>query len=164
MGIPSVPIFNVPLFSSVLTLVNNILETNTVKAIKKTITDISNPYLLWILGKYNFIILYIIKTFNTVPIRLTKDLYYIDYFHEGKNYRLVFPIKNYNEINVVKIKSLFNESSEIIKYLGPNNNFHGVKITPKDIGYKNVTITYFKEEDLTTITKTFSEDQVLALN
>jgi hypothetical protein len=114
--------------------------------------------------KYNFVLSYIIKTFNTVPVRLTKDLYYIDYFYEGKPYRLVFPIENYNKTNVVKINYPFNNTLEIMKYLGPNNNFHGSKITPKDIGYKDITISYFKEEDLTTITKAFSEDQVLTLN
>jgi hypothetical protein len=164
MGIPSIPIFNIPILSSLIELGNNILELNIVKSTKKVVFDISEPYLIWVLTKYNSILLYIIKTFNTVPVRLTKELYYIDYFYEGKEYRLVFPIKKYNEINVVKVNSPFNDSSKIIKYLGPNNDFHSSKLTPKDIGYKNVSITYFKEEDLTTITKTFSEDQVLSLN
>jgi hypothetical protein len=164
MGIPSVPIFNVPLFSSLSTLVNNILETNTIKATIKAFKSITNPYLIWVLTIFNSATLYIIKTFNTVPVRLTKDLYYIDYFYEGKIYRIVFPIKSYNEINVVKVNSPFNDNSNITKYLGPNNNFHGSKITPNDIGCKNISITYFKEEDLTTITRTFSEDQVLSLN
>ena len=164
MGIPSIPIFNVPLLSSLIELGNNILEMNLVKATIKTFKSIFNPYLIWVLTTFNYATLYIIKTFNTVPVRLTKELYYIDYFHEGKTYRIVFPIKSYNEINVVKVKSPFNDSLEIMKYLGPNNNFHGSKISPNDIGYKNISITYFKEEDLTTITRTFSEDQVLALN
>jgi len=164
MGIPSIPIFNVPLFSSLIELGNNILEMNLVKATIKTFKSIFNPYLIWVLTTFNYATLYIIKTFNTVPVRLTKELYYIDYFYEGKEYRLVFPIKKYNEINVVKVNSPFNDSSKIMKYLGPNNDFHSSKLTPKDIGYKNVSITYFKEEDLTTITKTFSEDQVLSLN
>ena len=164
MGIPSIPIFNIPILSSMIELGNNILELNIVKCTKKVVFDISEPYLIWVLTKYNSILLYIIKTFNTVPVRLTKDLYYIDYFYEGKIYRIVFPIKSYNEINVVKVNSPFNDNSNITKYLGPNNNFHGSKITPNDIGCKNISITYFKEEDLTTITRTFSEDQVLSLN
>ena len=163
MGLPF-PVFNIPIISNLIELVNNVLETNTVKSTRKIVSDKTRPYLMWILTKFNFYILYIVKLFNTVPVRLTKDLYYIEYFHEGKTYRIVFPIKSYNDINIVKVNSLFNDSVEIIKYLGPNNNFHGVKLTPKDIGYKNINITYFKEEDLTTITKTFSEDQVLALN
>ena len=163
MGIPF-PVFNVPILSSLIDIGNNILQTNTVKATLKVFKDVCNPYLIWVLTTYNFYILHIIKTFNTVPIRLTKDLYCIDYFHEGKKYRLVFPIKSYNDINVVKVNSPVNESSNITKYLGPNNDFHGVKITPNDIGYKNISITYFKEEDLKTITRTFSEDQVLTLN
>ena len=130
----------------------------------KAFKNVCNPYLIWILTTYNFALLCIIKYFNTVPIRLTKDLYYIDYFYEDKNYRLVFPIKNYNDINVVTINSPFNDTLNITKYLGPNNDFHGLKLTPKDIGYKDISITYFKEEDLKTITKTFSEDQTLALN
>jgi hypothetical protein len=164
MGIPSIPIFNIPILSSLVELGNNILEMNLVKSTKKVIFDISKPYLIWALTTYNSIILYIIKTFNTVPVKLTKDLYYITYFYEGKEYRLVFPIKKYNDINIVKVNSPFNDSSEIMKYLGPNNDFHGSNLTPKDIGYKNISISYFKEEDLTTITKKFSEDQILALN
>ena len=163
MGIPF-PVFNIPILSSLIELGNKFLETNTVKATLKSFKDVFNPYLIWVLTTYKFSILYILKSFNTVPIRLTKDLYYIDYFHECKKYRLVFPIKRYNDINVVKINSPFSESSNITKYLGPNNDFHGFKITPNDIGYKNISITYFKEEDLKTITRTFSEDQVLTLN
>jgi hypothetical protein len=162
MGIPF-PVFNIPIISSLTELVNNVLETNTVKATRKMVSDKTRPYLMWILTKFNFYILYIIKLFNTVPVRLTKDLYYIEYFHEGKTHRIVFPIKSYNDINVVKINSPFN-NSEIIKYLGPNNNFHGFKLRPNDICCKDISITYFKEEDLKTITKSFSEDQVLTLN
>jgi len=162
MGIPF-PVFNIPIISSLTELVNNVLETNTVKVTLKAFKDVFNPYLIWVLTTYNFSILYILKVFNTVPVRLTKDLYYIEYFHEGKKYRLVFPIKSYNDINIVKVNSPFN-NLEITKYLGPNNNFHGFGLTPNDIGCKNISITYFKEEDLKTITKTFSEDQVLTLN
>ncbi len=164
MGIPSIPIFNIPILSSLVELGNNILDLNIVKSTKKVVFNISKPYLLWALTTYNTAVLYIINTFNTVPVKLTKDLYYITYFYEGKEYRIVFPIKKYNDINIVKVNSAFNDSSEIMKYLGPNNNFHGSNLTPKDIGCKNISITYFKEEDLTTINKIFSEDQVLALN
>lgn len=163
MGIP-IPLFNIPLLPSLIELGNNILETNIIKATKRVINDISKPCYIWLITKINFYMLYIIKTFNTVPIKLDKDLYYIEYFHEGKKYRIVFPIKTYNDINIVKVYSFFNDNSEFMKYLGPNNDFHGLKVTPNNLGVKNVSITYFKEEDLETITKTFSGDNVISLN
>jgi hypothetical protein len=163
MGLPF-PVFNIPIISSLIDIVNNILETNIVKATIRSIFDISKPYLILVFSSYNYIILYINKLFNTVPVKLTGDLYYIDYVYEGNKYRIVFPIKKFNDINIVKVISPFNDNLEIMKYLGPNNDFHRCKLTPKDIGYKNISITYFKDEELTTITKTFSEDQVLSLN
>ena len=163
MGLPF-PVFNIPIISSLIDIVNNILETNIVKATIRSIFDISKPYLILVFSSYNYIILYINKLFNTVPVKLTGDLYYIDYVYEGNKYRIVFPIKKFNDINIVKVISPFNDNLEIMKYLGPNNDFHRCKLTPKYIGYKNISITYFKDEELTTITKTFSEDQVLSLN
>jgi len=140
------------------------IETKTFLATKEALIVLTKPYVIWVLTAFSSLSLYLIKTTNTVPVRLTKDLYYIEYFHEGKKYRLVFPIKSYNDINIVKVNSPFNDASNITKYLGPNNDFHGIKLTPNVIGCKNISITYFKEEDLKTITRTFSEDQVLTLN
>ena len=129
MGLPF-PVFNIPIISNLIELVNNVLETNTVKSTRKMVSDKTRPYLMWILTKFNFYILYIVKLFNTVPVRLTKDLYYIEYFHEGKTYRIVFPIKSYNDINIVKVNSLFNDSVEIIKYLGPCRLIIAIPVLP----------------------------------
>ena len=161
MGIP-IPSFNLPLVSRLFDIYNNIIETKTFLATKQAIYSITKPYIIWVLTAFSSLSLYLIKTTNTVPERLIKDLYYIRYFHEGKNYRIVFPIKRYNETNIVKMTS--SNTEEIKEYLGPNNDFHGVKLTPNEINQKDITITYFKEEDLATKTKSFSEDEVIRLN
>ena len=162
MCIPSIPLFKIPLVSSLFDIYNNIVETKTFIAIKEVVYSISKPYLIWTLTTFSSLSLYLLKTINTVPERLTKDLYYIRYFHEGKNYRIVFPIKRYNETNIVKMSS--SNTKELKEYIGPNNDFHGLKITPNEINQKDITITYFKEEDLETKTKSFSEDEVIRLN
>jgi len=161
MCIP-IPSFNIPLVNSLFDIYNNIIETKTFLATKEALIVLTKPYVIWVLTAFSSLSLYLIKTTNTVPVRLTKDLYYIRYFHEGKNYRIVFPIKRYNETNIVKISS--SNTEEIKEYLGPNNDFHGIKITPNEINQKDITITYFKEEDLETKTKSFSEDEVIRLN
>jgi hypothetical protein len=161
MCIP-IPSFKIPLVNSLFDICNNILETKTFVATKEALFVLTKPYIIWVLTAFSSLSLYLIKTTNTVPVRLTKDLYYIRYFHEGKNYRIVFPIKRYNETNIVKLSS--SNTEEIKEYLGPNNDFHGLKITPNDINQKDITITYFKEEDLETKTKSFSGDEVIKLN
>ena len=158
MGIP-IPCFNLPLVSSLVDIYNNILETKSFIATKEALFIFTKPYVIWVLTAFSSFSLYFIKTTNTVPERLTKDLYYIRYFHEGKYYRIIFPIKRYNETNIVKTVD-----KELKEYLGPNNDFHGIKVTPNEINQKEITITYFKEEDLETKTKSFSEDEVIILN
>jgi len=161
MCIP-IPSFNIPLVNSLFDIYNNIIETKTFLATKEALIVLSKSCVIWVLTAFSSLSLYLIKTTNTVPVRLTKDLYYIRYFHEGKNYRIVFPVKRYNETNIVKISS--SNTEEIKEYLGPNNDFHGIKVTPNEINQKDITITYFKEEDLETKTKSFSEDEVIRLN
>jgi hypothetical protein len=161
MCIP-IPSFNIPLVNSLFDIYNNVVETKTFLATKEALIVLTKPYVIWVLTAFSSLSLYLIKTTNTVPVRLTKDLYYIRYFHEGKNYRIVFPVKRYNETNIVKISS--SNTEEIKEYLGPNNDFHGIKVTPNEINQKDITITYFKEEDLETKTKSFSENEVIRLN
>ena len=161
MCIP-IPSFNIPLVNSLFDIYNNIIETKTFLATKEALIVLSKSCVIWVLTAFSSLSLYLIKTTNTVPVRLTKDLYYIRYFHEGKNYRIVFPVKRYNETNIVKISS--SNTEEIKEYLGPNNDFHGIKVTPNEINQKDITITYFKEEDLETKAKSFSEDEVIRLN
>jgi hypothetical protein len=154
MGIPF-PLFNFPVLGYIVELSNNT---------KRVVVDKTKHSLVWLISSLSYITLFLAKTLTTVPEKLTKDLYYIRYFHNGKFYRIVFPIKKYNETNIVKVLSIFDDTTDIIEYLGPNNDFHGVKLTPNSIKQKPFSITYFKDEDLKTISKTFSEDDELSLN
>ena len=63
------------------------------------------------------------------------------HFYKGKYYRIVFPIKGYNNINVIKISN-----DDVEKYLGPNNDFHGKKL-------KEFSYTLLKSLKLITFSK-----------
>jgi hypothetical protein len=136
-----------------------IAETRTFKDIQKYTFERVKSVFVW--GVLNLEICRNIaySLFYTVPKRLTNNLYFIDYFYNGKQYRIVFPINKFNDINVSGIVP-----EEAGKYLGPNNNFHNINITPKDIELNNITITYFKEEDLELVSKTFLENDNLKLD
>jgi hypothetical protein len=163
MGIPF-PIFNFPILGYIIDITNNIYNSKLFKGTKRVVIDTSKYSLVWLISTFSYISFFLAKKITTVAERLTKDLYYIRYLHNGKFYRIVFPIKRFNETNIVKVLSIFDDTTDIIEYLGPNNDFHGVKLTPNSIKQKPFSITYFKDEDLETITKTFSEHDVLSLN
>ncbi len=163
MGI-AIPLFNFPIVLSIYDCVYEslikITENKAFKDIQKLSYYYFTKYFVWLYTTSNNYINRVISMFNTVPVKLTKDLYYIEYFYRGKHYRIVFPIKSYNSVNVIKVSN-----DEIGKYLGPNNDFHGQKLKVKDLIDKDeIHITYIKEDDLEQKTQLYSKDDELILN
>jgi hypothetical protein len=58
-------------------------------------------------------------------------------------------------------ETLLKDDSAVRRFLGPNENFHGLKLTPKMIGFHEIYIYY---EENRTIPHIFKEDDVLIIN
>jgi hypothetical protein len=113
---------------------------NVLMKIKKILID-------WILYKFY-------KNF----IEIDKKFYTIWYFYNFKWYAIKIP-KHRGPITKWEIFDITekNITNEIIPYMGPNNDFYGMKITPNNLNYSNLifkhgdTIKIFKENDNITL-------------
>lgn len=122
-----------------------------------------NVWLLFCLTSIMNVYGLITRLFYAIPFKISDTIWGLNYLYNNKVYTITFPISNVPETCIIKT-STEKEDASLLKYLGPNNDFHGAKLTPKLMGYKSVTITYFRGEDLETKTKTFGEDEVISLN
>ncbi len=100
-----------------------------------------------------------IQTVKT-PHLISHDTYEIEYFYKGKIYRL--QLKDNSQSLSSKSFNVYNEhgeeiTSRLLEYLGPQLDFHSRGLTPKDLGYKRITIldenfneyTYNENESIT---------------
>ncbi len=122
-----------------------------------------NVWLLFLLTSTMNVYGMVTRLFYSIPFKISDTIWGLNYLYNNKVYTITFPISNVPETCIIKT-STEKEDTSLLKYLGPNNDFHGAKLTPKIMGYKSVTITYFRGEDLETKTKTFGEDEVISLN
>ena len=124
---------------------------------------INNHWLLFFLTSIMNVYELITSIFYAIPFKISDTIWGLNYLYNNKVYTITFPISKVPETCIIKTSSE-KEDNTLLKYLGPNNDFHGAKLTPKLMGYKSVKITYFRGEDLETKTKTFGEDDVISLN
>jgi hypothetical protein len=135
---------------------------------------LNNYHFNWLYSLFNVWLLFtlttgmsfyssIVSLFYTIPFKISDTVWGINYLYNNKLYTITFPISKVPDTSIIKVNTE-KEDTNIHKYLGPNNDFHGAKLTPKLMGYKSITITYFRGEDLETKTKTFGEDEVISLN
>lgn len=90
-----------------------------------------------------------------------KDIYEVQYKHNGKYYKFPLLIKRGPKpVILLALDENGNDiTDEINMYYGPYGNFNGLQLTPNNIGYKKITIT-FDEDNI----KTFIENEVILLN
>lgn len=90
-----------------------------------------------------------------------KGNYTINYMIHGKEYIISLKLNHFpSEYEILDITTE-PESKDIIKYFGPNNDFHGNKITPKKIGLRKVKINIIK--DMETIENIFCDNEIIEL-
>nr|QBK87476.1 MAG: hypothetical protein LCMAC201_03860 [Marseillevirus LCMAC201] len=51
-----------------------------------------------------------------------------------------------------------NVKKDVLAYMGPSHNFHGISITPKMLGYDSLTFTYLSGD-----TKTFTATEEITV-
>jgi hypothetical protein len=115
---------------------------------------------------YQYVAYFVNKYWNNpnyVPHPIHRNKYFVTYEFEGKPYNILVCKKR----GPAKITSIYgnkeyedseNVYDEIKKYLGPNYDFHGIKYTPKCLGYYSLTF-YFSDDT----EQTFVDDQVINL-
>jgi hypothetical protein len=76
--------------------------------------------------------------------RISKNTYYISYFHNMKWYNVPIKIKRgpKKKINkAIELVTNINVTEFVITFAGPSNDFYGSKVTPNDIGMSDIEIT-----------------------
>lgn len=74
---------------------------------------------------------------------------------KGNNITYKVPIIFTNENNI--LNAVDEKGRDLSPFLGPSKNFFGIKLTPKDIGCKEVIITIEKDESV----KRFTENETI---
>jgi hypothetical protein len=72
--------------------------------------------------------------------RLNKYLYQLSYVHQGIDYHVLIPLKK-GPRKIVRITDGDQEdvTDQVKPYLGPNEDFHGIEITPGHLEYDTLT-------------------------
>ncbi len=88
-------------------------------------------------------------TFLYTPKKLDKNILIVPYYYNGKwYYGLIQHKKNIEQIvkiTTINNDELLNVTNEVLKYIGPEENFYNISITPYTLGYNNLTFTIQKD-------------------
>ncbi len=67
----------------------------------------------------------------------TKEYYTITYYNGSQRYKHIFPKKR-GTLGIFNVMASNNDVTDVFReYLGPGQNFHGSKPTPKFLGFNN---------------------------
>jgi hypothetical protein len=92
-------------------------------------------------------------------VKRVGNKYHVSYTLNGKQYVMITQgPRGPSEVDEVFDEHGNNVSNNVLKYLGPLNDFHGTPLTPKDLGYDRLV---FETMDCETLT--FTSDQVITL-
>ena len=69
-----------------------------------------------------------------------REIHEIDYYFKGKKYKFHFEESVSNSCIDVYDGEGNNITSKFLEYLGPSNDFHGKKYTPRILGYSKIII------------------------
>ena len=108
---------------------------------------------------------------HTTPRHITKNQYELDYYYHDKKYTIPLKIEAQYIQKLFRIRVKVNESDEftqsttaiydfIKQYLGPNEDCHSLTITPKDLGFYSLELSWMGE-DFDTQTKVFASDDTI---
>ena len=107
---------------------------------------------------YSSCINYMFKPCNSSALtKLTKSRYQLEYMYNDRIYKIIIPMKR-GPKHIVSIYDEMMEdiTNEIRPYLGPNENFHSVEITPRQLNHKQLHFLLRDEHMLT-----FNENEIM---
>lgn len=104
----------------------------------------------------DYITTYIKKSTNNIPTRLQGKLYSIDFLYRGQVFKSILPIKglSFSRIVSVSVDDDDKKSNELIQYMGPDEDFYNMKVSPSTFGYNKVSVCV-RDEDLNTTEYSF---------
>lgn len=97
----------------------------------------------WIVLKILFKYCYLkcLQNLYTTVVHIHKNTYEIQYVLHDKLYKIRTKVKRGPSKIVQILDHLDNDITEEVRsYLGPNEDFHGQRICPEDIGYERVCV------------------------
>jgi hypothetical protein len=108
----------------------------------------------------DYITTYIKKSTNNIPTRLQGKLYSIDFLHRGKIFKAILPIKGvaFSRIVSISVDDDDKKSHELLQYMGPDEDFYKIKVSPSTFGYNKVNVCV-RDEDLNTTEYSFMKDE-----
>lgn len=110
---------------------------------------IATTGLAYVVKRYSSVFMTLNNKYNVFVTRkpLCKKRYIVSYTYKGNPYKLLFRTKR----GPMKIQSIYNgdnDVTDIVKqYLGPNEDCHGLNVTPHDIGYDGLIFKLFNGEE-----------------
>jgi hypothetical protein len=82
------------------------------------------------------------KKFENGLITINKNYYTVTYYDGDNKYNIRFP-KNRGIRQIIKVTSSGKDiTKEILQFMGPSHNFHGINTSPQLLGYEDLIITY----------------------
>ena len=106
---------------------------------------------------------YLTQTIFHNSTRIRKNVYDIEYAIGCKRYRFHVHYKlGPSRFRKFTTEDNVDISEMIFPYVGPNDDFHGIKYTPKDFGYNTIHVHYRGGEE--EMVKEFGEDQYLTMS
>lgn len=86
----------------------------------------------------------------------------IPYFHHDRWHYALVPSKQLSN-NVLRITSSGNEvTDEVLKYMGPDENFYGQNVTPSMLGYNELVIHVMSSDGV--VSKSFTAGESIAFS
>jgi len=82
-----------------------------------------------------------VQWINNSVVKVDKHRYEVSYLINGRLYKMVVkPVRGPAPILLVTDEECNNVTDLVIPYMGVQRDFHGVKITPQFLGYKELTL------------------------
>jgi len=96
---------------------------------------------------------------NAMGVEDPTEMFFLEYMYKNKKYKTQVQVKqNFEEL--IEVKNEKNEKvlKNILLWLGPNHDFHGLKYTPNMLGHKKLMFNNGLE------ILTFSNNEIINLN
>lgn len=107
---------------------------------------------------YSSCINYVFKPRNSSSLtKLTKSRYQLEYVYNDTMYRIIIPIKR-GPKHIVSVydENMQDITNQIRPYLGPNEDFHSVETTPRQLNHKQLHFLLRNENMVT-----FNENETI---
>lgn len=87
---------------------------------------------------------------GTLEVQPNKKYSIVSYYNGDVKYSILVPKCRPGPSNVDSIECKGKDITEdVTKYMGPYHNFHGIRTSPRDLGFDEVTVNFFVADSVT---------------